>query len=193
MHVRQIWWVPAVLVVAGAAACSSGSSSGAAPPASTSTSTTAAASSASSSGSVDPCTVLTKAQVATLYPGVGDPKVQDVGSTKICNWPDANGIPAVMVQVVAPPGGSLRDDVTTGLMGTAYDVVDVSGVGDEAVAAFQQPDPSKGLTAGMAILEARKGNHVVDISVGPSVVVTQGSPQFDTVKQLATEALSAVG
>ena len=93
--------------------------------------------------------------------------------------------------MVIPPSGSLKDDLQTNLGGSGYDVVDVSGLGDEAAAAFQQADANKGLTAGLAMIEARVGDRVVGIST-PGLSITQDSAQFVTVKQLLSKALAAV-
>ncbi len=188
--------VGVALALITATACGGGSSpSGTAsapttapPPSSSSSATQAAA--AGSVGDTNPCSLLSTADVQQLDPALGAGKVATVGKNKICDWPDAHGIPAVQLQVVIPPSGSLKDDLKTNLAPSGYDVVDLSGIGDEAAAAFQQADASKGLTAGLAEIEARAGDRVVGITT-PGLSITQDSAQFETVKQLLSKALAA--
>lgn len=162
------------------------------PPSAQSATTTMAA--AGSAGSVDPCTLLTSDEVSKLASDVGKGSTKTIaGVTRICDWSNSNGIP--MVQLIVTPAGStpLKDDLSSQLGGTGgYTVVAVSGIGDEAAAAFQKADPSKGLQAGLAILSARKGSEVVSLST-PMLTITQGSAAFGVAKNLVTTAISRLG
>jgi len=174
-------------LLVGAAACSGGSN----PSNSASGSATAAT---LSSSAAHPCDLLTLADVQKLEPSIQSGKVDTVGGgNKICDWGDSQGIPKVQLQVFAAPSGSLKEEMSNGLGAFGgYDFVDVSGLGNEAVAGFQQADPAKGLKAGLASLEARKGNQVVDISTPLGTPVQQGSARFDIVKQLMAKALAGL-
>jgi len=193
----------AMLVSAALAGCGGSGGSKAAAVATTTTSaaptTTSAAATTSSAASsapskapasTNPCSLLTDAEVAKLAPGAGHGKLDKVGGARICDWPDANGIPAVQLQVYPAPSSSLRAELknTIGAYG-GYTISDVAGLGDEAAAAFQKADASKGLTAGLAALAVRSGDRVLGLTT-PRVQVQQGSQQFALVKQLAATALS---
>jgi hypothetical protein len=96
----------------------------------------------------------------------------------------------VQLQVYPAPSSSLRAELKNGIDAFGgYTIVDVAGLGDEAAAAFQKPDASKGLTAGLAMLMVRSGDHVIQLST-PRVQVLQDSQPFALVKQLAATALS---
>ena len=65
------------------------------------------------------------------------------------------------------PSTSLKKELANLNVGNSgYAIVSVAGLGDEAAAAFQKADPSKGLQAGMATLAARSGGRVVSLSGG---------------------------
>ncbi len=138
---------------------------------------------------IDPCSLLTDAEVATIAPGLGHGVVDQVAGAKICDWPDAHGIPAVQLQVTAPQS-ALKSELQNGVGAFGgYAVVSVSGLGDEAAAAFQTADPAKGLTAGMATLIARSGDKAIGLST-PRVTIAQGSAAFATAKGLVAKALA---
>jgi hypothetical protein len=185
----------AVLVSAVLAGCGGGSKTAA--PGTTTTSAAATTSSAASSApsetpaSTNPCSLLTDAEVAKLAPGVGHAKLDTVaGGARICDWPDASGIPAVQLQVYAAPSSSLRAELKNGIDAFGgYAVVDVAGLGDEAAAAFQKADASKGIAAGLAALSVRSGDRVLGLTT-PRVQVQQGSQKFALVRRLAATALS---
>ncbi len=95
-----------------------------------------------------------------------------------------------MLQVERPPAGSLKSDLESGVAATGgYTVVAVSGLGDEAAAAFATADPSKSITGGLAVLEARKGDVVLALSV-PYGAIAEGSAEFDQAKSLLATALT---
>ncbi len=158
------------------------------------TSSTASSAPAKAPPSTNPCTLLTDAEVAKLAPGVGHGKLDTVaGGAKICDWPDTHGIPAVQLQLYPAPSSSLRAELKNGIDAFGgYTIVDVTGIGDEAAAAFQKPDASKGLTAGLATLTARSGDRVIQLST-PRIQVLQDSQGLALVKQLAATALSRAG
>ena len=157
----------------GAGAPTSAAATTSAPPA-----TTAAAADAETAGP-SPCSLLRDAEVAVLLPGAGHGKLDTVpGGTRICNWPNEHGIPAVQLQVTPRPSGSLRDDLENGLGAEGgYTVMSVPDLADEAAAAFQDANPSIGTEAGLAMLSARSGSQVVSLAT-PLVSVQQGSPEF---------------
>ncbi len=190
----------AVAVTAGLlvalAGCGGGGAStttGASRPATTVAPTTTAAAATTGStqaAAVDPCSLLTDADVAKLAPGLGHGKLQTVAGTQICEWPNANGIPAVQLQVTTAPSTSLRKELANLNVGNSgYTIVAVAGVGDEAAAAFQKADASKGIAAGLATIAARSGGTEVSIST-PFVQVLPGSPGFTAAKKLASTAIS---
>lgn len=140
---------------------------------------------------MNPCSLLTDAEVAKLAPTAGHGKLDTVaGGNHICDWPDANGIPAVQLQVYPATPSSLRAELKNGIGAFGgYTIVAVAGLGDEAAAAFQKADPSKGLTAGLAELTVRSDDRVIGLST-PRVQVLQDSPAFVLVKGLVAKALA---
>jgi hypothetical protein len=183
-----------------ATACGGGGSSGAgtgsasstptasqAAPSDTSSPTAAAASPAG----VDPCSLLTDAEVATFAPGLKAHRVEHpVAKISICAWPDAKGIPDVMLQVY-PATGPLAAELNTGLNATGgYSIATVSGIGDEAVTAYTKANSSLGIKGGqLAALEARSGDQVVMISV-TYTSVTKGSTRLKALEKAMTTALT---
>ena len=96
----------------------------------------------------------------------------------------------MQLQVTTAPGTSMKKELANLNVGNnGYTIVSVAGVGDEAAAAFQKADASKGIRAGMATLAARSGGRVVSLST-PYVQVLQGSPRFAVAKQLVSTAIS---
>lgn len=189
----------AALTLSVLSACGSGGSATATTPAGTSAGAKPPASAspnpASTPGgdvaSIDPCTLLTDAEVATIAPGAGHGTVHKVaGVEKICEWPDSHGIPEVQFQVNLPPTSSLRSELKNGLAaGGGYTIISVSGLGDEAVAAFQKADPAKGLAPGLAVILARSGGKVVQLSTS-QLSIQQGSPDFAKAEGLVAKAIS---
>lgn len=179
-----------VLVVAGGACGSSKSSSsttstsGSAPSSLVGSSTTVAA----PSSSTDPCSLLTDAEVRTIAPGVGSGTLDTVGGGQhICDWKNASGIPHVQVQVFSD-SSSPRSLLMEQLAPSGYTIVEVSGVGDAAAAAFQQANPARNLNAGLAALDVKTGGRHLWIST-PGLDIEQGTAQFTQVTQLASSAL----
>lgn len=178
-------------------ACGGGGNAAATGPASATPKAPASASPASGSGSgsdvanISPCSLLTDGEVATIAPGVGHGTVHEVaGVTKICEWPNSHDLPEVQLQVNLPPASSIQSELKTGLAaGGGYTIVSVSGLGDEAAAAFQKADPAKGLKAGLAVIVARSGDKVVQLST-PLVAIEQGSAGFTKAKDLVAKAIS---
>lgn len=169
---------------------SSGSTSSNASGSSTTTGGTASATTATSggSGSVDPCSLLTDDEVHQVAPKAGAHRIEHpVKSVTICAWPNSSGVPEVQLQVSPRPAGTLKSDMSD-FLGTGYSYVEISGLGDEAAAAFQKADPSIGTTSGLADIEVRKGDQVVSMSVS-YVQIDPDSPEFDTVKSLMATAV----
>lgn len=185
------------LTLAGLTACSGGGNTAAPTPASASPKAPASAGPASGSASgadvasVNPCTLLTDAEVATIAPGVGHGKVHEIaGVAKICDWPNSHDLPEVQLQVNLPPPSSIESELKSGLDANGgYTIVTLNGLGDEAAAAFQKADPAKGLTAGLATIIARSGNKVVQLST-PLVTIKQGSATFAKAEGLVAKAIS---
>jgi len=185
-----------LIVVAALAGCGGGGSSKPSTTAAPTTTaaavatTAAAATTSAQTAAANPCSLLTAADVAKLEPGLGHGKLQTIAGTQICNWPDAQGIPAVQLEVTTAPGTSMKQELANLNVGNnAYTIVSVAGLGDEAAAAFQKADASKGLRAGMATLAARSGGRVVSLST-PYVQILQGSSRFAVAKKLVATAIS---
>ncbi len=174
-----------------------GGSGTSSPPATTTVATTAAAettsaatTSSAKAATTDPCSLLTDAEVRKLEPSLAHGKLETIAGTQICVWANANGIPAVQLQVTTAPSSSLKKELANLNAGNnGYTIVAVAGIGDEAAAAFQKADASMGLKAGLATISVRSGGRVVSIST-PLVPVPQGSQSFAVAKQLASTAVS---
>lgn len=183
VRTRRLMAVTILLAVGGLTACGGSSS-----PASGGTSAAAGGGSKVDVSKVNPCSLLTAAEVATLAPGL-KPHMTKTAAVKICNWSDSQGH-SVMVLANPSPGVSLKTDIkdTIGAFG-GYAIISVPGLGDEAAAAFQKANPSKGISAGLAGIEARSGNIVVTLST-PTVKILQGSAEFEQAKKLTAKALA---
>jgi hypothetical protein len=177
----------AALTAALLAACGGTNGAGSSP-----ASSAAAPGSSTQAASVDPCTLLTDAEVAGLAPGLGPGTVKDMSGSRLCVWANSHGVDAVQLMVLPARGTPLRAELEGGIAALGgYDIVAVDGLGDEAGAAFQQADASKGLEAGLAVLIARSGATVVQLST-PLVSVQRDSEEFTTAKSLVAAALSRV-
>ena len=140
--------------------------------------------------SPDACHLLSNADVHSLAPSLGEarPGTVKIKNVSSCDWPDAHGIPGLMLQVTPAPSHSLREDLASGIAAMGgYDIKNVPGVGDEAAVAVQQANPKYGLKAGVAILSVRVGKQVVSLSP-VRVVVKPGTAKFEQLKQLAAKA-----
>jgi hypothetical protein len=140
----------------------------------------------------DACNLLNNAEVHSLAPSLGEarPGTVKIKNVSSCEWPDAHGMPGLMLQVAPAPSHSLRDDLASGIAAMGgYDIENVPGVGDEAAMAVQQANPQYGLKAGVAILSVRVGKRVVSLSP-VRVVVKPGTAKFAGLKQLAAKAAS---
>ena len=194
---------PRILLAAGIAAsavamtaCGGGGSTGgpAGAPTSLGPATAGDTGSATPSGTatgVDPCSLLTDAEVATFAPGLKQHRVEHpVPQVTICAWPDAKGIPDVQLQVF-PATGPLADDLDTGLNAAGgYSIATVSGLGDEAVAAYTKANSSLGIKGGqLATIQARSGDQVVGISV-TYTEITKGSARYTALTKAMSTAIS---
>ncbi len=155
----------------------------------------AAASSSQTAGahSVDldhPCDLLTDTEVADLASGLKPHQLDTVaGVDKICDWPDAHGVPVVQVQVYdADPQGPAAE-LRSSLGPSGYQIVQVAGVGERAAAAVQQANPDLGLKEGVASLVAQSEGRAVSIST-PGLQILPGTPKFQKLKELAITAIS---
>lgn len=197
--IRSTAPVAAALAVTGLAACG-GNHSSVPPPAhvytaqpSATPTGTASAAPANAGGltGVNPCSLLTDAQVKQIAPHVGhkaDERHSGVRDT--CDWPNATGVPVVQLQVSQATTTSLVTDLTKGIDAHGgFTVVPVSGVGDEAAAAFQNGDPSKGVTTDLAVISVRSGSTIVSLYT-PLLSIQQHSAGFANVKKLMSAAIT---
>ena len=136
-----------IAVVAG---CGGGGSSAPSTTAASATATTAAATTrAARASAVDPCSLLTDTEVAKLGTGLGHGTLQTITGTRLCEWSNAHGLPAVQLQVTKDPDTSLEQELGNLDVGNSgYTIVAVAGIGDAAAAAFQK--------AGLAPLHRRE-------------------------------------
>ena len=140
----------------------------------------------------DACSLLSNADVHVLAPSLakGRPGKVKIKNVSTCEWPDAHGIPALMVQVNVAPPHSLRKDLASGIAAMGgYDIKNVSGLGDEAAMAVQQANPKYGLKAGIAILSVRVGKRVVSLSP-MRINIKPGTAKFKRFMQLVAKATS---
>ncbi|HKK06461.1 MAG TPA: hypothetical protein VKA50_11510 [Gammaproteobacteria bacterium] len=139
----------------------------------------------------DACRLLSDVQVHSLAPSLGKGRKSKANIPNVsgCVWPDAHGIPGLMLQVTPAPPGSLRDDLASGFGAMGYDIESVSGLGDEAAVAVQQANPKFGIKSGVAILSVRKGKRVLSLSPA-RIDVKPGSARYKRLKELAAEAIS---
>lgn len=138
------------------------------------------------------CSLLSTADVHSLAPSLvkGRPGKVKFKNVSTCEWPDAHGIPGLMVQVNVAPPHSLRKDLASGIAAMGgYDIMSISGLGDEAAMAVQQANPKYGLKVGIAILSVRVGKRVVSLSP-MRINIKPGTEKFKRFKKLAAKAAS---
>ncbi len=133
---------------------------------------------------VDVCSLLTQAEVDSLFGkpvGAGKPDLA-VPHVQGCIWP-ATGIPSFILQVLPAPA-SVHSSIDPG---KGYQVIDLEGLGDQAAVAIQQANPQYGTAAGVAILGLAKGDYMMTLSP-VRLGIQEGSPQFELLKKLANNA-----
>jgi hypothetical protein len=148
------------------------------------------ASGAHSVGLDHPCDLLTDTEVSDLAPGLQPHRLDTVaGVDKICDWPNAHGIPVVQVQVYdADPQGPAAE-LQSSLGPSGYQIIQVAGVGERAAAAVQPANPDLGLKEDVASLVAQSEGRAVSIST-PGVQIVPDTPKFQKLKELAITAIS---
>ncbi len=132
---------------------------------------------------IDPCTLITLAEAQTLAPEASPPDGPDgLDSDFItqCSF----GV-SLFVQVYPPGGPEFFTDSADVLDLT---IVDVSGIGDWALAQVHQPDPQFGIEETVLMVVAGKATGRVGIL--PGVAVYPGTPQYQTLLALLELALS---
>lgn len=134
---------------------------------------------------VDVCSLLTQAEVDSLFgKSIGAGKHDSaVPHVQGCIWPAA-GIPSFILQVLPAPA-SVHSSIDPG---ESYQVIDLEGLGDQAAVAIQQANPQYGTATGVAILGLAKGDYMVTLSP-VRLDIQESSPQFELLKKLANNAV----
>lgn len=139
---------------------------------------------------VDACSLLTAAEVHSLAPGLGagHPSKTQQANVSTCQWDNAHGLPALMLEVVPAGASSLKESLQEGMGPMGYTVSDVPGLGDEAAVAVQQANPTYNIEAGVAILAVRVGKQVLQLSPAGLNIQGPGSPTFQALEKAAAAA-----
>ncbi|MGA8262707.1 MAG: hypothetical protein WB783_21090 [Arenicellales bacterium] len=146
------------------------------------------------SKAVDACTLVTPAEIHGLSPRLGSGHHSKMKipnkSVSICDFDDDKHIPALILTVTPAPSGGVKADLEQQLGGFGYAMSSVSGLGDEAAAAVQQPDPSKGIKAGLAFLASRAGQWEVTLSPVRLDIPDSSGAAFSRLKTVAAAAVT---
>lgn len=131
--------------------------------------------------SVDACSLVTQAEVDSLFDTSPGPGRTDSPHASIqgCVWP-ADGVPKFILQVLKAP-----DDVAGSIdPGDGYRVMKLDGLSGDAAVAIQEANPKFGLKEGVAILGIVSGDRMVTLA--PVLLsIQEGTPRFETLKQVA--------
>jgi hypothetical protein len=141
---------------------------------------------------VDACALLTGAEVHALAPGLsaGHPSKTQRPNVSTCQWDNAHGIPALMLEVVPAGASSLKESLQEGMGPMGYTITAVAGLGDEAAVAVQQANPKYNTQAGVAILAVRVGKRVIQLSPAGLTIPGPGSDGFQALEKAAAAAVS---
>ncbi|MEJ2679680.1 MAG: hypothetical protein P8174_11500 [Gemmatimonadota bacterium] len=139
---------------------------------------------------VDACSLLTDAEVHAFAPGLGagHPGKTRRPNVATCQWDNAHGTPALMLQVVPAGASSVKQSLEEGMGPMGYTVSDVPGLGDEAAVAVQQANPKYNIKAGVAILTVRVDKRVLQLSPAGLDVQGPGSATFQAFEKAAAAA-----
>lgn len=141
---------------------------------------------------VDACALLTGAEVHAFAPGLsaGHPSKTQRPNVSTCQWDNAHGLPALMLDVVPAGTSSLKESLKEGMGPMGYSVADVPGLGDEAAIAVQQANPKYNTQAGVAILAVRVGKRVIQLSPAGLTIPGPGSAGFQAFEKAAAAAVN---
>lgn len=141
---------------------------------------------------VDACALLTGAEVHALAPDLsaGHPSKTQRPNVSTCQWDNAHGIPALMLEVVPAGASSLKESLQEGMGPMGYTIAAVAGLGDEAAVAVQQANPTYHIEAGVAILAVRVGKRVIQLSPAGLNIPGPGSGSFQALKKAAAAAVA---
>ncbi len=139
---------------------------------------------------VDACSLLTDAEVHAFAPGLsaGHPGKMQRPGVSTCQWDNAHGIPALMLEVVPAGESSVKETLEEGMGPMGYTVTDVPGLGDEAAVAVQQANPKYNIEAGVAILAVRVGKQVLQLSPAGLSIPGPGADGFNAFEKAAATA-----
>ena len=158
----------------------------------------AAAHAAAPSGS--PCRLLQMGEVESVFSGAKDGEVdnsrQQYGISA-CIWPTARN--RFAAQYWSSVGASARDEAS-GLMLAAIDPLkgpsarnniryeEIAGVGEEAVAIVEPKDESRGVLDDVAVLVARRGDHIL-VLTAPELVRSERTQALRELQALGKSAV----
>jgi hypothetical protein len=133
----------------------------------------------------NPCDLVTLGEAKSLDSAIVKtqafpPKKGD--SEELCLYYDADGAPKLMVFVWPGEASDPRDRVSAGMKSSADRVVEVSGVGDKAVAGFN----AEGDVLKLFAVQSKGGT----IGLRVRDPVTEGDEKYAAVKSLAAQAAS---
>lgn len=132
---------------------------------------------------VDPCTLLTVAEVQHLAPEVTAPTGPDDLPTSF--FSQCTFAPAFALQVYAPGDPGFFTDAADILDLT---IVDLPGIGDWALAQVNQPDPTFGIEETVVLVAA--GNAQGMVALVPYGGIFEGTPEFAALLELLELALN---
>lgn len=147
---------------------------------------------------VDPCSLLTDAEVDAVAPaaGHGHPGKAKMKNVATCEWGKPHGMPALILQVTPVDPSGVKAGLQEGMGSSGYDIFAVADLGDEAATAVQQADPKYGLTRRVAILSVRVGDRELSLSPTGVTIAGPGTPSFAKLTHaaaLAVKRLQASG
>lgn len=138
----------------------------------------------------DACSLLTDSEVHAFAPGLsaGHPGKMQRPGVSTCQWDNAHGIPALMLEVVPAGESSVKESLEHGMGPMGYTVTDVPGLGDEAAVAVQQANPKFNIQAGVAILAVRVGKRLLQLSPAGLSIPGPGADGFNAFEKAAATA-----
>ncbi len=136
----------------------------------------------------DPCALVPLEKIQAAFPAITGMERKSYGPHENCSYLDKFNIPALTVTTGRDPDSSPHAMMEN--LGDGYQVVDISGLGDEAAMAVSKGNPKYGIEGGgVAELYIKKGDGFLLLAPMRVEVMADG-PGFEKLKSLAREMLA---
>lgn len=151
------------------------------------------AASAATTATVDACALVSPALLGKIAHNLGaghKSKTPHPANMSTCVWSDrASHLPVLMLTVAPADPAGVAKGLSSGMANMGYRIVSVRGLGDEAAAAIQIPNPHFHTKAAVAILSVRVGQQQMGFSPMSITIKGPGSASFKRLKNLVADSV----